>query len=582
LAAILIVIMQISHPYRLDRIQNGTQEGFFYEQEPRSIVGQDMQRDDSTYVTHNLRSKVNSFSVMDDKAKLSADPFSLSEVSLQVERSFTLGGADAAREIPASFPLLGKMYEPAGCELPTDDVSIVEAGDRTISRRTLMMLMNAAELYGGRFDLEQFAIITQSRLSGYLVLQVEVDGESLTISITRPGYHKLLYLEVDSLVIALRVAGFATWFRDAVDPAEAHILAVPIGDPGLSDSELELIEGEFGYFRGYNNVEAGDPILDIHGGPIVCSWMLAGNYPFDVENLNQGRVGTPVDDWQDHLRLTAETFITKTSEETFDLARELGYLGGIYEDPSNMCGPLSAAILDEAGLLPVSIGPLVDPKNFWLANPQLNGRPWSLFPSDEYQVHSYKISLARFDFADWPLCQGDVVFTYAGSGEFSHLFVVSEVDEKGRAYSVTNQVQSDGDFIVERILLYNPIDNSQGKFRTDWTHDINRGRTGLGGFEVLRRKGTCLPSGSVVSYTVLPGDTLQAIAKRFNSAISAILDENGLASQNASIAVNQILQIPVNLQNVMDPLQVFEDEIEALSTILGLRSDIEINTQSTK
>jgi hypothetical protein len=582
ITALLILITQISDPGWVYRVRSESHEVISYEREYRHANEQFLQQGEEEQGAEIRRSNVNAFSVMDEKVKLSVNPFSLEETSLQVERGNGADRSDSSREIPASFQLLQNMYEPAGCDVPPDDATIVQAGDRAISRRTLTMLTNAAELYGGRFDLEKFAIITQSKLSGYLVLQVEVDGLSLNISITRPGSSTLLYLEVDSLVIALRVAGFAAWFLEAVDPADAYILAVPVGDPQLSDAELELIQGEFGYFSGFGFDEIGDPVPDIHGGPIICSWMLGSSFPFDVENLNQGRVGTPLGDWQESLRVTAKTFITKSSEETFDLARELGYLGGTYEDPSNMCGPLSAAILYEAGLLPVSVGPLVDPKSFWLAHPQFNGRPWTLFPSNEYQVYRYKISTGRFDFSEWPLCQGDVVFTYAGSGEFSHLLVVTEVDEQGRAYSVTNLAQPYGEYIVERVLLYNPSDNSQGTFRNQWANDINLGRTGLGGFEVLRRKGACLQSGSLVNYTIRPGDTLQVIAERFNSVISAILEENGLANWNTSINVNQTLQIPVNLQSVQGREQILEDEIEALSTMLGLNSDLGINTTSVK
>jgi hypothetical protein len=582
ITALIILITQISDPGWVYRVRSESNEVFIYERESRYANEQFVQDGELALGADIQRSKAQSFSVMDEKVKLSVNPFSLEEVSLQVERGSEADRLDGSGEIPASFQLLQNMYEPAGCEVPPDDDSIVQAGDRTISRRTLTMLMNAAKLYGGRFDLEKFSIITQSKLSGYLVLQVEVDGASLKISITRSGSSTLLYLEVDSLIIALRVAGFAAWFLEAVDPADAYILAVPVGDSELSDSELELIQGEFGYFSGFAFNEIGEPIPDIHGGPIICSWMLESNFPFDVDNLNQGRVGTPMGDWQENLRVTAQTFITKSNEETFDLARELGYLGGTNEHPSNMCGPLSAAMLYEAGLLPVSVGPLVDPKNFWLAHPQFNGRPWTLFPKDEYQVYRNRISTARFDFSEWPLCQGDVVFTYAGSGEFSHLLVVTEVDKKGRAYSVTNLVQPDGEYIVERILLYNPSDDSQGQFRNEWANDINLGRTGLGGFEVLRRKGTCLPSGSLVNYTVQPGDTLQVIAERFNTSIPAILEENGLANWNTSVNVNQTILIPVNLQSGEGHTQITDDEIGALSSILGLSSDHGIYTKYAK
>jgi hypothetical protein len=249
------------------------------------------------------------------------------------------------------------------------------------------------------------------------------------------------------------------------------------------------------------------------------------------------------------LKEVAESYITTTREESGELAREIGYLGGTYEDPSNMCGPLTAAILRDADLLPSSFGPVRDPKNFWYANPSTNGRPWSLFPLDEYDSTAFHMSIVKFEFSDWPLCPGDIVFTYAGRGEYSHIFVVTEVDGTGRAFSVTNQPQPDLGFLVERVLLYDPDDPSIGAFRNEWTNDFMKGRTGLGGFDVLRRKGVCLPTGSSLEYSVLPGDTLFTLTERYNTTIPAILLENDLSLETTRLIVDQIINIPANISN---------------------------------
>jgi uncharacterized protein YkwD len=55
-----------------------------------------------------------------------------------------------------------------------------------------------------------------------------------------------------------------------------------------------------------------------------------------------------------------------------------------------------------------------------------------------------------------------------------------------------------------------------------------------------------LPRGTLIEYTVLPGDTLAGIAVRFNSLADDIIDENELEDPNA-LNAGQILQIPVNL-----------------------------------
>ncbi|HJS18868.1 MAG TPA: LysM peptidoglycan-binding domain-containing protein [Anaerolineales bacterium] len=55
-----------------------------------------------------------------------------------------------------------------------------------------------------------------------------------------------------------------------------------------------------------------------------------------------------------------------------------------------------------------------------------------------------------------------------------------------------------------------------------------------------------LPSGRLIEYRVLPGDTLAGIAVKFNSITENIMEENAIEDANA-LAVGQVLQIPVNL-----------------------------------
>jgi LysM repeat protein len=57
---------------------------------------------------------------------------------------------------------------------------------------------------------------------------------------------------------------------------------------------------------------------------------------------------------------------------------------------------------------------------------------------------------------------------------------------------------------------------------------------------------TLVPPGTLISYTVLPGDSLDAIATKFNSTTAAIMKENKLTNAN-DIKVGQILKIPVNI-----------------------------------
>ncbi len=57
---------------------------------------------------------------------------------------------------------------------------------------------------------------------------------------------------------------------------------------------------------------------------------------------------------------------------------------------------------------------------------------------------------------------------------------------------------------------------------------------------------TLVPPGTLISYTVLPGDSLGTIAIRFNSTVDAIVKENKLANAN-DINAGDILRIPVNI-----------------------------------
>jgi LysM repeat protein len=57
---------------------------------------------------------------------------------------------------------------------------------------------------------------------------------------------------------------------------------------------------------------------------------------------------------------------------------------------------------------------------------------------------------------------------------------------------------------------------------------------------------TNVPSGTLVDYLVMPGDTLEAIATKFNSTVDAIVKQNKLTNAN-DIAAGDILKIPVNI-----------------------------------
>ena len=185
-------------------------------------------------------------------------------------------------------------------------------------------------------------------------------------------------------------------------------------------------------------------------------------------------------------------------------------------------------------------------QEYWLADPLTTGKPWSLFPEDLYDLYHFEEAVSIFDFNEWPLFPGDFIYLYSGIGEYSHMFIVTEVDEKGRTYTVTNQKQSAGDFLVQNVLLYDPSSPISGAFKNSWTQDVLHGRTGLGGFDVLRRKIASFPPGSLFEYVVNPGDTLPQIASKYSTTVDAILEQNQI-DDPLTILVRQPLSIPVNL-----------------------------------
>jgi hypothetical protein len=214
-----------------------------------------------------------------------------------------------------------------------------------------------------------------------------------------------------------------------------------------------------------------------------------------------------------------------------------------------MCGPLVWSICSDAGVFPPGYGDwLSGPKSFWLPKPEVNGRPWSLFPPETYRVIHIHDPLGRYDFSILPLHPGDMLYTYSGGDGFDHVLVVTEEDEQGRIYAVSNVIRYKPEkrFTIERILLYDPNDAQAGYFRNQWSKDLANGRTGQKGFEVFRWNWRAKDiEGVDVSYIVQPGDTLPLVAARWHTPPEEILKANGL-EMDAQLLVGQELIVPAN------------------------------------
>lgn len=173
-----------------------------------------------------------------------------------------------------------------GCRKPPEDYTRIEVNNgRTINQRTLAMLAHAQELYGGELEITG-AAITQGSYSNAVAASfgTHAGGGAVDLSVMSRGSYTVLWEDIDPLLRALRVAGFAAWLREYGElypDSGIHIHAIAIGDQELSPAAEEQLTGEAGYFRGFSGLPVamyGAPAPDRYGGPIVCQWMIDLGY----------------------------------------------------------------------------------------------------------------------------------------------------------------------------------------------------------------------------------------------------------------------------------------------------------------
>jgi len=177
-------------------------------------------------------------------------------------------------------------------------------------------------------------------------------------------------------------------------------------------------------------------------------------------------------------------FIRLSADEIWLIGEQVNGPG--YGSPSNVCGPLSIAILQGAGI----VSPNFNPHVFWLLNPGVRGDRSLLskvFPPSQFENTRFEVPLNKMDWSKTPLYPGDFIYIYAGpGGNFEHMLVVNRVDADGRAYAVTNYNTDDG-FIISEVMLYDPSNPHEGMFSV-WTARFHakNGSTGFSGFELWR------------------------------------------------------------------------------------------------
>jgi len=204
-----------------------------------------------------------------------------------------------------------------------------------------------------------------------------------------------------------------------------------------------------------------------------------------VKPQDNGDVITPVQ--KERLYQASLKYIATNEVDAIKIARGMNF---VHNDghPASMCGPLSIAILMDAGLMEK----YMDLHEFW----ELNPRPGynentmkTFFPEDRYLWLTNSTPINKIDYKEFPLKAGDFIYLFAGNGgNFDHIITVSRVDSMGRAYSVSNLNTPSG-YIISEVLLYDPNQPGTGMFY-DWTNRKYKrlGLTGLGGFQLWRLK----------------------------------------------------------------------------------------------
>jgi len=200
------------------------------------------------------------------------------------------------------------------------------------------------------------------------------------------------------------------------------------------------------------------------------------------------------------LSEAAKSYIAKTPQEATRVSEALRGKGS---SPSNICGPLSVAIMLDWRLqndLSVNVGDSpelsgISPKDMWLASPGGESTNPKLFeyafPSDKYDAFRVTENIGRVDFNNLEdigkLKPGD--FMYLSGGSFTHFITISRQDKQGRLYATSNiHTSKINEFIIDEVMLWDP--NTKTGFFRDWASGVGaeRARTGIDGFYLWRKK----------------------------------------------------------------------------------------------
>jgi hypothetical protein len=173
--------------------------------------------------------------------------------------------------------------------MPPDDYTIIDFEFARLNTRTVAMLDHATNVYhlrGGLLDFDfRNALVQGSYNPGEVAASFGTHdgGGAVDLSVREPISRQVMTEEIDGLLRALRIAGFAAWLRDFDElypGSPIHIHAIAIGDAEVSEAARGQIDGPFGYLRGFNGLpqDNGIPLPDTSGEMILCDWMLELGY----------------------------------------------------------------------------------------------------------------------------------------------------------------------------------------------------------------------------------------------------------------------------------------------------------------
>lgn len=180
-------------------------------------------------------------------------------------------------------PSATPFNEPAGCLRPPDDYTKVQIGSATINARTLWMLERAQQLYGGTIPFTGAGLTQGSYNPGVVAASFGTHDGGGAVDLTVrniPYTWDIKWDDIPLMIDALRLAGFAAFFRDDRENLTPHIHAIAIGDAELSPAAQLQLTGRYGYFRGFDGFPRPDgiPLTPRNGDLVICQWMLDSGY----------------------------------------------------------------------------------------------------------------------------------------------------------------------------------------------------------------------------------------------------------------------------------------------------------------